>query len=313
MNDFKIRLLRRGQEEQGLAILKACFDNRDFISQKWYDWYNYKCPNGENRNYLAENLTTGEIAGGYGLLPIKIKVNEIFINGSIATNGMVVPRFQRRGLFSLLGRYCLAEEKKYNTKLTIGVPNQAAIKGHLNVGWDYMANLKFVSKYSFKKKEFVSKEIGKFDSRVDKLIDDISKKTNFMVMKDYTFLNWRYVQRPDKEYKIYFYEQDGNVDGYMVLKYFNDNGYKKTHILDIMVRSWNAFADLIKAAEYNSIGRDELNCWQIENSIYKDFFSKASFKETDKYDMFIIHTNYGDKIGIKPLNWWITLGDNDVY
>lgn len=313
MNDYSIRLATREDAKDVLSLMCACFGERDFLNEKWYYWFNFHCPTGHNRNYIAIDNTTGHFVGGYGLLPIRIKTNDQIVDGSLCTNVMTHPEHQGKGLFTQMGRYCIANEEKYGSKLVLGVPNQNAYRGHMKVGWRHISDLVFIAKFTFRNKPFISREIPIFDTRIDTFLHEVAKHANFMVVKDRKFLNWRYPQRPDKKYKLFIFERNGNIDGYMILKHFDANNYKKTHILDIMAQSKEAFDDLILAAEYHTIGRDELNCWQIKHSIYEKYFADNCFVETKNKDIFIIHTKHEDKMGLVPSSWWIALGDNDAY
>ena len=316
MQDKKIdiRLAAKEEVEEILSLMRTCFGERKFLNRKWYEWFNLYCPTGHNRNYVAIDNINGRFVGCYGLLPIKIQINDQIIDGSLCTNVMTHPEYQRRGIFTQMGRHCLANEEKYRSRLTLVVPNQKTYQGHMKMGWRHLADLVFIAKFSFRNNSFRSKEIQEFDERVDNLIQEISKHVNFMVIKEHKYLNWRYPQRTDKSYKLFIFERNEDIDGYMVLKHFDaPDGYKKTHIADIMVRSKEAFDDLILAAEHYTIGRDELNCWQTKYSIYEEYFDDNGFIETKNKDVLIVHINYGEKVEPKPSNWWFALGDNDVY
>lgn len=313
MDDFLIRLATKEDISDVLCLMRACFGERESINRTWYEWFNFTCPTGFNRNYVAIDKATGRLAGGYGLLPIKVKVNGLLVDGWWCTNVMTHPEYQQRGLFTQMGRYCLSAEESFRSRLSLGVPNQNAYPGHMRVGWKMVSDLEFVAKFSFRNSPCLSKEVSAFDARVDGMLGQVGEHTNFMVSKDHHFLNWRYPQRPDKKYRLFVFEDANDVSGYMILKYFDDNGYRKTHILDIMACSEEAFDDLILAAERCALGRDELNCWQVTPSIYKGLFAHNGFVPTGRKDVLIAHTNYGQDLEPEPSDWWFALGDNDVY
>lgn len=313
MDNFLIRLATKEDADEVLSLMRACFGERQSFHTAWYEWFNFGCPTGFNRNYITIDKAMGKIVAGEGLLPIKIKVNDEVVVGSYSTNVMTHPDYQRRGLYTQLARYCLSAEEAFQSRLTLGVPNENSYPGHIKVGWKVLSDLVFIAKFSFRNKSCKSKEVPAFDARVDQVLRQVAQQANFMVLKGHHFLNWRYKERPDKSYRLFIFENKGNVDGYMILKYFDDNGYKKTHILDIMVASEEAFDDLILAAEQCAVGRDELNCWQINHGIYREWFARNGFVETTAKNLLILHTNYGQDIEPKPSNWWFALGDNDVY
>lgn len=308
-----IRLATREDTDEVLSLMRACFGERDFFHRAWYEWWNYSCPTGLNRNYIIIDKATGKFVGGEALLPIKIKINGEVVTGSLSNNSMTDPDYQGRGLFTHLLRYCVSNEEAFQSRLSLGVPNKNSYAAFVKTGWKVPSELTFIGKFSFRNKSYKSKEVPAFDARVDKVLHQVAEQANFMVFKDHRFLNWRYRQRPDKSYRLFVFENRGNIDGYMVLKYFDDNDYKKTHILDIMACSEEAFDDLILAAEQCALERDELNCWQIKHSICGRLFTNNGFTETGEKNPLILHTNYGQEIELEPSNWWFALGDNDVY
>lgn len=313
MDDFLVRLATKEDTEEVLSLMKACFGERVSLTREWYKWFNYDCPTGLNRNYIAIDVSAKRIVGGYGLLPIRVKVNNEVQNGSLCTNVMTHPDYQGRGLFIRLGRHGLSCEERFQNRVSLGIPNNNAIPGHMRVGWKRVSDLRFIAKHSFQDKSHLSKEVPSYDARVDRLIHQVAEQVNFMVFKDHRFLNWRYKQRPHQKYRLFIFENNGSVNGYMILKYFEEDGYKKTHILDIMANCEDVFMDLISTAEQHSHGSDELNCWLVDNSIYDSLFTDSGFIPSGNKSVLMAHTNYGQEIIPRRNNWLFALGDNDVY
>ena len=270
---------------------------------EWFKWFNYSCPFGENQIYVAEDQD--KIIGAYGLLPYKIKFNDEVVDGYLCTNVCVLPAYQRQGIFINLGRFVIGDNK-----LALGVPNLQAIKGHLKVGWELLSNLDFIVSYNSDLGSFKSTRLGRFDKRFNSLLS--VDKMRFAIVKDYKFLNWRYFDRPDKEYQVYAYKDADTVLGFIVLKYFEKDDYRKTHILDIYAINQDIFDDLITTAKTFTHIRNcnEINCWQIDNSIYADWFHKRGFELSTNRNVLIIRDNLNK---IKKNNWLFMLGDNDVY
>lgn len=313
MDDFLIRLATREDIDDVISLMRACFGEREFLHRKWYEWFNFGCPAGFNRNYVAVDKATGRMAGGYGLLPVKIKINGQILDGSLCTNVMTHPDYQGKGLFTQMGRFCLATEEAYQSRISLGVPNENAYRGHMKLGWKVLSDLVFIAKFSLRNKPHRSRGVPAFDRRVGKLLAQHAQKANLAVAKDYQFLNWRYPKRPDKKYRLFVFEDGGSVEGYVALKYFDDNGYKKMHIVDIVASSEAAFDDLLLAAESCASSCDEINCWQVSHSICEKLFAHNGFVATARKDILIMHTNFGENMVPEPLNWWFALGDNDVY
>lgn len=288
--------------------------NRTF-SMEWFRWFNYSCPLGANRLYVAEDQTTSSIVGAYGLLPYKVKFNDEVTSGSLCTNVVTHPDYQGRSIFVNLGKFALAQEERYESKISLGVPNKNALRGHLKVGWEIVCDLDFIVNYNNKPEEFKATKIDRFSENFDLLLSTIINRMKFAVFKDHSFLNWRYFDRPDKEYHVYAYQNENTALGLIVLKYFEENGYRKAHILDIYAINEHVFNDLLNAAKSFTFIRncDELNCWQIRNSAYAPWFYKRGFELSANKHILIVKNNFGAKNGLVSRDWWFMLGDNDVY
>jgi len=308
--EIVFRLSSTTDDERILELFGKSF-NRVF-SDTWWEWFSYKCPTGKNRTFVAEDSVTKQFAGSYSILPIRLRYNDKDISASLCTMVNTHPNYQGQGLFVKLGHFSLAQAKSSHIPITLGMPNKKAYPGHIKVGWEVMCELPFLVKKNLRPRNHHCKEIGKFDERVDELLQAISKRFTFVVLKDHRFLNWRYVDRPDIDYKIFTFEKNTKLMGYVILKHFQYGGYKKSHILDIQALSDEILKELIAVSENFAAGSDELNLWTNVYNPYQEAFLEESFIEEESADLLIIHYNEGEKM---PDNkaWWFCLGDNDVY
>jgi len=292
---------------QYFELFSKCFPHFQ-SSKEWFNWFNLKNPLGENRNYVIYDKD--ETIGMLGALPIKVKLNDKIVNGILLTNGAINPKYKGNNLFVKLEQFLLEEEKKIGTSIMLGIPNKNIYRSHLRAGMKVFANLDFIGKIKFENRKHNCVKINSFNDNFEKIKDKISKKANFIVCKDSKFLNWRYFQRPDKEYLIYATFDGNTPKGWIVVKQFDDNGYLKTHIVDIAAVDFEAFKNLINQAEQLATNRHELNVWQIDNSLYYDWFKDMGFIPTLNKNVLIYQ---GLKPKLKKSNWWYSLGDNDVY
>lgn len=311
MQDFIFRSATRDDDARLLDLFRASFD-RDIAPEVW-NWLSYSSPTGLNRTTIVEDSTNGELVCSYSLLPIKIRFNGKSIRASLCTNVNTRPDYQGRGLFTRVGEHALAQENNFDTSISIGMPNPKALPGHKKVGWDVLFELPFLIKYDCRKREHRCREISQFDHRFDEFFAGIAEGYSFIVLKDYRFMNWRVVERPDKKYTLFIYEDGSKIRGYIVLKHFDDHGYLKSHILDIQADGVDVLSDLIAAAENFAAGRDELNLWTNSRNPYKQSFLASGFSVKESKDLLIAHFNFGDKEPLQENSWWFCLADNDVY
>ncbi len=95
----------------------------------WWDWFSHQCPTGTNRTSVIEDPELGRLAGSYSLLPIRLWLNGLEIQASLATNANTHPDYRRMGLFTKIGQYALSQEREFGTPVSLGMPNQNAVPG----------------------------------------------------------------------------------------------------------------------------------------------------------------------------------------
>ena len=104
------------------------------------------------------------------------------------------------------------------------------------------------------------------------------------------------------------------MQGYVVLKDYDGDGLRKTHIIDMQAANADALNDLLDAAESQAAGRDVLNLWGIPGNPYEDALRERGFMDSGEKSVLIAHRNYGTlkewpRSGAK----WFCFGDADVY
>lgn len=305
------RLATSDDDPRILDLFKSSFGRE--LAADWWRWFSYHCPTGLNRTSVIEDPDTVRLAGSYSLLPIRLRLNEREIKASLCTNVNTHPNYRGQGLFTRLGHYALGREREFDTPVSLGMPNQKAYPGHIRVGWDVMCKLPFLVKHNCQIRRHRCREVEAFDERFDDFFVRVAERFSFIVLKDHRFINWRVVSRPDRRYTRFVYEEGPDLEGYVVLKHFDDKGYRKSHILDIQAESDDILHELIAGAESFAHGRDELNMWTNLHNPYHQSFLEQGFYERESQDLLIIHFNYGEKEPIEEGAWWFCLADNDVY
>ena len=285
------------------------------LSVEWFKWYNYSCPYGANRLYVAEEKS--KIIAAWGMLPLKVKLNDRIVTASFASDATTHPAYQHKGVFANLNKFVQrCEIEEHGVEISIGVFGEGDIWGMKHLGWEILGDLDFVVCHSpsidFKIPPVV--KLNRFTEEFDSLLLRLFNSIKFGIVKDHKFLNWRYFDRPDKEYHTYAYRHKDEILGFITLKYFvDDNGYKKAHILDIYFVNRDAFIVLVNLAKAFSIAGNchELDCWQPKQSPYLDWFYRHQFEPSNHKNT--LKSNIGPVKHLPHQDWWIMLGDYDVY
>ena len=312
MNDDLVLRAAGEEDDPALLDLFAAGFGRTW-SPEWWRWFSRECPTGRNRAYVAEDPTRRRLASTYSLLPIRVRYNDGEIAASLAVNATTDPAYRGRGLFVRMGRYVLSSERAFNTPITLGMPNPTAVPGHVKVGWETICDLSFLVKHDCREVAHRCRRVERFDATLDRLVEHIQERFNLLVLKDHRFLNWRTVDRPDKQYTCYVFAEDHDLRGYVVLKHFDEGTYRKSHVLDLHAADDDALAELLGAAESFAAGRDELNMWTNRWDPYQTAIRGHGFTLRNSHDLLILHQNYGTREPLREGGWSFSLADNDVY
>lgn len=300
-------------EEDGrvLDLFEESFGRR--LPFDWWQWYNHDAPTGPNRNYVAEDTTRHLLVAAYGLLPIRLWLNGNEVKASLCTNVCTHPEYRGCGLFTRMGEHALSSEREYDTPVTVGMPNLKALPGHMKVGWWVQCMLPFLVKRGPRNVPHDCGQVDRFSPDVDALIGEIRGRFDFLILKDHRYLNWRTADRPDREYALFEARTSGRLDGFMVLKHFDEGDQLRSHILELHGRTENDVRRLAAAAEDFAAGRDELNLWTNPNDPYGGTLRGCGFEVEERNDRLIMHANSGEAEMPGPGGWSFVLADNDVY
>ena len=172
------------------------------------------------------------------------------------------------------------------------------------------------------------KEVDSFDERVTYFWREISSGFPVAVDRNCEYLNWRYKLNPVSKFVLFVAENEGRIDGYMVLKSETDEGI----IMDIMSRDNRIFTCLLhKALRYFADeGKAVVECWMPDNLAYSKILRKygfGSYQWVEKFasrfrfwkgltNPFVISVNSINGKGVKPEierldSWFLAAGDSD--
>jgi GNAT superfamily N-acetyltransferase len=298
---------RRGGPEDYAALLDlyAVAYGKSFYLD-WLRWWN---EGGPLANGLRLACDGQRVVGAYGLMPIKLRVNDSTVKASLCTNVCVHPSLQGQGIFTALGMYALAGEIPLGTPVSIGFPNPKALPGHLKIGWDVLCDLPEMVKYRLKVQTNRCVEVDVFGTELDYFHRRVTPLYSLLCIKGYEWMNWR-LRRTGASYTRFVYRLGNEISGYAVLKRY---GFK-AHIVDLMAETREALNALLDAAESFAADSDELNVWTSSNDPWHGTLLERGYIARPTTDKLIMHTNYGEHVtpdASRP--WHVCRLDSDVY
>jgi hypothetical protein len=144
--------------------------------------------------------------------------------------------------------------------------------------WQDFGFLDYVRKTSTSTRDHACRHVDQFPAEFDDFYTGVSRQLGFHCDKTAEWMNWRFCKRPGSPYRAYVFERSGRLEGYVILKRWQDpDGYRKAHIIDLHASSESALQELLVAAETYAADCDELNLWTIQDYPYRDALERAGF------------------------------------
>ena len=269
------------------------FGLRYSLDSTWFKWFYNDNPSGKCVNYILTN-ENNEIIGAFGYSIFSYSFNEVEKKGVIGINGFINPDYTGLGLYTDLILETLKDiHRKYD--LAFSFPhsdNLGSVKGHINSEWKFTNDFYFYVK-NIKPKEIISIDENILESKFECLRNyKFSRRPESFFIKSFEWLNWRFYERPDKDYEVFIYKNSHNIiEGYVVYTLYQDkSGLKRFQIADYDYIKNEVFMKLL--AKVSQLG-SKYKCSTFEFLVNEEHFDteillKESYvKKEESYKMFV--------------------------
>lgn len=293
------------------------------LSSDYYKWRVLDTPVNKNLVDLFKN-DNGKIISHYAVCPVISFYNGKTTHSELSLITMTHPEYKSLGLFPKLAAKLYERSfMEENIQLVYGFPNT-------NSHYSFVRKLAWNDVYMIPtmKKTFSTAvqgdknftEIFNADQRFDKLWEQHTQHTDrfYANVRNSTFINWRFFKRPDKKYRLFAFENNSNIEGYFVIKEYNNTSTKEIDVIDFLFMHdfdtsafFNAIAQLATALDAKTA-----NMWIPYNTPLYNQAEKSGYLPKE-------HITY---LGYKPFNpdnkldelriptkWYLTMCDSDVY
>ena len=285
---FKIRKYIKGDE---LSILKL---DRFVETHKWNrrnlkNWFwKYKGKNssGKSKVYVCEYKK--KIIATFATIPLEYIFNKKKVTFSNSIAMIVHPKYQDKGIIKYLGDKLLSDTQS-SSKLVFGYPNERSHRLH-KIFFDYQDCFKQklfelnVKRNQLKNdSNFISlKKINKFSSVHSKIFKKNIAKFKIQKIRDSSYLNWRYIDRPDIEYLCHNIYLKNKFLGYVIFKLYQKEKNLYGHIIDFYLdtKSQSIYDETIIASTYflTKLKVDYVSCWCNGDLLFAKSLKKINFK-----------------------------------
>ena len=347
---WKVRLYKEGDEAGIVRLMNLEPREREYLMARWM--WRYK--NNPYGFITAVGVHDDEIVGHMGLFLMKIKVGDQTIMGSQASELVVHPNFRRQGMFLTIGKTIMKKAFEEKVWLTYGFPNPPAYRGHLKYGWFDVSMIpvlvtylntyeatknkwtklkgfdpimkrfsRFVDYfYSSKRQrklpaaENVSiTEISSFDERINEFWSRMVKNYSIAVVRNCEYLNWRYFQNPEINYKVFLAEKN-QVEGFLVTAIQESKGRKVGYFIDVLSTSMDVFQNLI-CATIEHLSRqsvDSIKCLMLKNHVWYKTLKEHGFTDFTHPKLRMcarVNSSHFFPPYKMAKEWYVTYGDCD--
>ncbi|MFC7062970.1 GNAT family N-acetyltransferase [Halobacillus seohaensis] len=159
-------------------------------------------------------------------------------------------------------------------------------------------------------------EIRNFDDRFNRLASTINNTEQTMVLRDASYLTWRYLLHPEKHYRILALEDDSNnLQGYIIFTVENKHSYKSGIILDwVCLANSKGSRLLLDTALSYMREADLVQTWSLPHTSMYSLYTANGFRQKDTPVPLVGINISNDFIHLhQSSKWFITPGDVDSF
>lgn len=317
-----IRTYKDGDEKQIWELdrrLETHPWNRRELSN-WYWKYTESNPAGKSSVWLMEEA--GRIIAHFAAVPYRVKVFDKEIVASHSIAAMVEERYQNKGILKFVGDKLFDELAQRGIPFTYGFPNKRSYMLHkMFMGY---ADLLSFDTWKIEKDAFADnlsfdllRPVNRFSKEFTNLWEEFKVDYKIAVIRDESYLNWRYRERPDWEYFPFALYDGGLLKGYVVLKLYREADIMRGHILDIFanIDDRDTFCKLIEGSLgfFKERLVKEATCWLHGNRLIEEALLEKGFYRQNNAVPLLIRSNkeftYTNDI-FDNKNWYFTMGDS---
>lgn len=322
MEKVRVRPYRPGDESGILALYSAVFSLD--LPQKTWDWTYQQVPEEAAIIVVAENAQG--IVGHYAVQPRPFWLDELPCLAGLAVGTMVHP--SNRNLTLLVEMAHLAYDlcRQRNLLFLYAFPNDVAWKiRQMVLGWQALPQL---TEWEGALPLADSLPISKIDIYKNLPIESLASLSLPKTSENHkgigsrrtsAWLNWRFFEKPDAEYKLLVAGSLDNVEGYAVLKEYVRLGVRYGHIVDwqVPITKASIAKNLLASAwkEFAQSKVERVSCWALPLSSLFQLLQDAGLAPTGRKTNFgYLNLSLGSDVLLASSdNWNIQMCDSDVY
>lgn len=320
---------------------------KDLENLRWAHFYNHiKKP----MSVIVKD-NNGNIASIYATLPVVASVEGVKILVCQSVDTMTDSNHRAKGLFVSAAKATYALNKSEGVGFVYGFPNGKSVYGfikHLN--WHLLDPVPFIFKplrSGFFLRKILGNKIGNlldfsitlkktnilnsnvriepvkiFDDKFDALWKVFSRDIKIAIVRDSVYLNWRYINKPNEQYKIVALYEDTLLRGFIVYCFKQKHGGKIGYIMELITDlsyGWHS-TTLLNYANNDLICSkcDVILAWcfgfspNATSFKYSGYFSLPNILRPIELHFGYSNINCNNAAISERRNWYLSYSDSDT-
>lgn len=316
-------------DEYGVMELDRLLETHPWNRRSLSNWrWKYKGGNPAGEPIMVVASHDDEVVGFFSAMPMDYWMNGEDVLGSHSIAMMIKPEWQNRGLIKFVADKVLEEVENRGFLFTYGYPNDNAYELHVqHLGYNDISDQKLYEKQldgeeeigeNDSKLEF--KKIDHFGSDVDELWQRTKLNLTVALKRSSKFLNWRYIQRPDHKYYCFGVYEGKTLQGYCVLKLYQEGDIQRGHIIDLFStqedREVGVFLVRQALGFFVKKGMYEVSLWMQGSTFFQEILKESCFKVVSTRPMICRFNQARQDLEnvLTEESWYFTMGDTqEIY
>lgn len=314
----------QGDEERILELFKKSFKKE--MPLHYWKWRFLENP---SKKIMIKLMKDGDlVVGHYAVSPVEMFVKGRQVLSALSMTTMTHPDYGGQGIFTTLAESLYKDVKdNYGVESVWGFPNHNSHYGFVkNLSWKDLDVVPTVSLsldgFQGRRNDGIIKKEQFTKYNEDSFLSIFPKANKVLVKRTKEYLNWRYVENPVNDYKIFEYTENG-IAYFAVTKAFtsyDETGRKEIDIQEISFPpDFNLLVNLItEIKEYYMKGSDQkfskINLWLPIRDPKHILFEKMGFLNQQPLTYFGIRSLQKEGAEMEDIsNWYYSMGDSDIY
>ena len=285
------------------------------IQPDYLDWRYFN--NEKNQLLFSLEISDNNAVASYSAFPVDLISDGKVFQTAMSMTTMTHPTWRGKGLFQNLAKELYAKGNDFQIGAVWGFPNDNShITFISKLGWNDIYEIPTMAL------ELNNVNVEKYSLdptiKTDNLFSFIypgSQNDNLIrIHKTKSYLAWRYAKNPINNYENYVIEKNGEVSSYVITKRYGND----IDIVDIQTDNAYESNMLLMHIIKNSLNNDvhNLYCWAPSHHFVHGVLERLGFKNSAPVTYFggleLIQSKTPSG-WLNYNNWYIQMGDSDVY